>query len=303
MPRNVYTTSDSTNLRKITANGSSVWSVTTFNSATDGLCVDIVGNVWCGGYDNEFRKFDANGNQLWVFYNVDTVHCLCVDNQGNAYSGDRNAWVKKVDPNGNEIWVNTSASDYVFGVAVDTNYNVYSGTRGNFVRKIDSAGGLVWSYNNGTNVYDLALDTSGNVYFTGLDGTKKLDNDGNLVWSSVLHDGLSLAADNFYHYTGGLDNNLKKCNNADGSEVWNYAIGEYVDGVSVDPEGYVYEGDRGNKLRKIDSGGILVWTKGTFTQKIRTVKSDPGAISAGFWVPFVSQVTFRFRNDDGGLGT
>jgi hypothetical protein len=157
---------------KYSPDGNQLW-VARYNGPGDNndwaraLIVDNSGNVYVSGvtgysdggstkYDYATVKYAPDGNQLWVArYNAlqsrytppETLAALAIDNSGNVYlAGNKYSgvtswdydWVTiKYDPNGNQLWV--------------TDYNGPA--------------------NNTDEIYDLAIDNSGNVYVTGWSAT------------------------------------------------------------------------------------------------------------------------------------
>jgi outer membrane protein assembly factor BamB len=71
---------------------------------------------------------------------------------------------------------------------------VYTTSFDDTVRKIDSDGNQVWSFTGHTrDVYAVAVDSSGNVYSGSSDDTvRKIDSDGNQVWSFTSNTGIVL---------------------------------------------------------------------------------------------------------------
>ena len=107
--------------------------------------------------------------------------------------GENDVFVCKYDPDGNYLWAKTTGGasyDDSYAIAVDRNGNVYySGTfrdivdadpgpgehfisapsnNGSFLIKLDTSGQFQWAWvGDRTNVFDIAVDPSNNVYFTG----------------------------------------------------------------------------------------------------------------------------------------
>ena len=169
-------------------------------------------------------KYNSAGYQQWVArYNGpgnagDTAYALAVDLSGNVYvtgqsmgSGTNVDYATiKYDTNGNELWVARynglgNNSDAAFAIDLDSSGNVYvtgtslgSSTGMDYTTiKYDTNGNQLWvkSYNGGGNYFDraedLAIDSSDNVYVTGLStglatfgdyATIKYDSNGNQLW-------------------------------------------------------------------------------------------------------------------------
>ncbi len=151
-------------------------------------------------YDYATIRYYPNGDTAWVRkYNgpgnsEDIAGFIAVDGSDNVYvtgasygSGTNNDYCTiKYDASGNELWVKryngpTNNHDVAWGIAVDGSGNVYvtgyswsSGTNYDYTTiKYDTNGNELWVQiyngpgNSTDNVYDIAIDGSGNVYVTG----------------------------------------------------------------------------------------------------------------------------------------
>ncbi|NEO89212.1 MAG: PEP-CTERM sorting domain-containing protein [Moorea sp. SIO3G5] len=202
-----------------------------------GTTTGNLGGPVVGGDDAYFIKLDSNGNTLlskqYGTDQFDTAFGIDVDNEGNIYtggytSGDIGAvnagsddpYVAKFDSNGNQLWAKQFGTPYfdeLYGLAADNNGNVFAtgfttdklgeqhaGLYDGWLTKFDSNGNQLWIEQFGTSNYDfawdLALDSSGNVYSTGftlgsLGGPNagyydaflvKYDTDGNQLWTQQI---------------------------------------------------------------------------------------------------------------------
>ena len=166
-------------------------------------------------------------------------------------NGNRDRYLAKFNSTGDFRWSEQFGSnvlDYGWGVAADADGNAYVtgstdgslvgqnvGRRDLFVQKYDSVGNLQWTHQDGTAFDDVpqgaSVDIDGNLYITGytqngsLDGgvpqnydafARKLDSDGNVLWTSQLRSsggdyGLGVAADpsGGVHITGRTNGSLE----------------------------------------------------------------------------------------------
>lgn len=209
---------------KINSAGARQWTATYDSGAGDqpyGLALDSNGDVIILGrrmFSSWFvAKLDGDdGSRRWI-QAIGTsparFNALTVDSLGNTYvagaaSGFR---VLKLDVNGVQQWSLTSGTGEAQVIEVDSGGNVYAAGSGFKVVKYNSAGVQQWlSAYGGTgamSVYDLDLDTTGNLYLTGSRRaqnedflTLKLDGTGAQQWGAVYDGGswdlgLSLAVD------------------------------------------------------------------------------------------------------------
>lgn len=201
---------------------------TTGNVYVTGISVNVDTNF---DFDYATIKYDTNGNQLWVARydngGNDVPSKVVLDSSGNIYvtgtslqGGHSEYATIKYNPNdGSALWVarNAGVAAGARDVAVDLSGNVYV-TGGscdpinqfscsNFgyatIKYSSSNGTQIWMkmYRNGTSgsdgAYALSLDTSGNIYVTGLSfngatpdyATLKYDSDGNQVWINRYDNG------------------------------------------------------------------------------------------------------------------
>jgi len=200
---------------KLNSSGETVWN--TFMGSSDqtdygyGIAVDESGNAYVAGYSNA-----TWGTPLQPF------------------AGNTDAFAVKLNSNGETEWttfMGSSDHDWGTSIALDGSANVYVAgisydTWGHpvkdhfpnviedgFVAKLTSSGATVWNtfvgYNSRDEVWDMALDTDGNIFLTGTTmqawsqgwGTPvnpfssssgdevfvvKLDNSGETVWHTYM---------------------------------------------------------------------------------------------------------------------
>jgi len=184
--------------------------------AGDGIYVtgethgDLAGTGSAGYRDVFIRKYDTDGNEVWVSqfgteYD-DSGISIAADASGNTYvtgytkadmagpnSGYKDVFIAKHDPSGNMIWTRQFGSkgdDIGIGIAVDSSGNTYvtgytkadlagtdSGSKDVFIAKYDRNGNLLIKQfgSEGEDAGSgIAVDSSGNNYIAG-------DTDGDLA--------------------------------------------------------------------------------------------------------------------------
>lgn len=189
------------------------------------IAVDSSGNAYVtGGSNSDYTtiKYDPNGSQLWVACyngptnNLDWAKAIALDNLGYIYvtgfsrngSENKDFATIKYDPNGNQKWVarydgHLNSNDEAQDIALDSLGNVYVTGYSTWAYydyttiKYDPNGNEKWValYNGSGNyndcAYDIAIDSSSNVYVTGYTcsvttaddyGTIKYDTNGNQKW-------------------------------------------------------------------------------------------------------------------------
>ncbi len=260
-------------LAKCDASGTILWNRTWGGSGVDkafGVATDKSGYIYLAGYTESFgavggrdaflAKYDPSGTSLWnrtwvgagdneIFYDVAT------DGSGYVYLTGEGAVVDsgllaKYDSSGTSLW-NRTLVGVGYGVATDGSGNTYIavtdtilGNEDAYLLNYDSSGTQQWNrtYNGFMDDFgrDVAVDGSGNVYFTG------------------------------YTFYDAYDVFLSKYDPS-GTSLWNRTwAGPETDfgiGVSVDANGNAYIAgssdsftiDQQGILLKYDPSGTLLW--------------------------------------------
>ncbi len=207
------------------------------------LAVDSAGNIISAGYfnstvnfslsgttsnltalgisDNYVAKYTPSGNLLWAFRTGGTAaelpHSVVVDGSDNIYLAG--------------YFSNTTDFDPGTGVVSRTS----AGWRDAYLAKYTSSGAFSWvtTFGSVTNdeAFDLALDSSRNVYVTG------------------MFEGTINAGGNNLTSAGGQDIFLAKFDN-NGNHLWSYAMG----GTGAD-QGYALHADKADNI----------WVTGAFS--------------------------------------
>jgi len=252
----------------------------TFNAGT-GSKNFMANGPFSGQYPDIFLiKMDANGNLIWGDQMggefSDVANAIAVDSSGNAYITGYFSRTANFDPQ-------SSSGGGTFDL-------VSHGRSDIFAAKYTSAGALAWADGMGSNDTNtnhrnmgrsIAVDSSGNVYITGVfagvsdfdpgagvydlttpgltsDFIEKLNSSGGFVWaeqigSSFDNSGLSLAL--------GPDGSIYTLAYFEGTIQANPGAGAQKS-LSASPDNNGDQGTRTNLLmEKLTNSGNLVWAK------------------------------------------
>lgn len=279
-------------ITKLDSGGNFVWSKSIggpLHEEGKSITVDSAGNVYSTGYFNATVDFDPGAG----VYNLTSA-------------GGLDVYIVKLDSGGNFVWSKSfggADSDFALSIALDPSgvgniyttgvfndtvdfnpdsgvFNLFSsGSYDMFLSKLDASGNFLYAKTIGgismDHAYSIALDTSGNVYITGLYAATvdfdpdslgsfiltsagsfdifilKMDASGNFVWAKSLGGtgsdwGLAIAID--------LGGNI-------------YTTGYFSGGIAdFDPGPGVFNlssvgGIRDIFISKLNTSGNFVWAK------------------------------------------
>jgi hypothetical protein len=276
-----------------------------------------LGGTNAGNFDTYLRKWDSNGQEVWMTQvggaGNDLARSVAVDASGNAYvsgvvtssSGTTNvisAIVRKFDSNGQELWSTYAGiprNDYGEAVALDASGAAYvtgyfhndSNRYDAYLAKIDSSGNKLWDRRMGTEEndqsYAVAVDSAGDVYISGTTL-------GSLGGPSI----------------GYRDAFVVKFD-SDGQEIWRTQLGTpssdesraividvsdniYISGQTSGDFGGANAGEADAFIAKLNSDGNTLWVAQVGTSETDAVW---GMAIDGFGDPYITGDT---RGDFGG---
>lgn len=126
------------------------------------ILVDEKGNYYLGRIQNgnnlpSLEKYDSYGNRIWfrnqlksTLFNGSIIK-IVKDNNGNIYSIDSLGKVFKNDSLGNDAeWTHTFGSFFMRDITIDIDGNIYA-VGNNILKKLNPDGDVLWTYQIGTN--------------------------------------------------------------------------------------------------------------------------------------------------------
>jgi uncharacterized delta-60 repeat protein len=286
-------------------------------------CVLLTGSIFPGKLfaqtvtEDWVARYDGPGNYH------DWAEAMAVDDSGNVYVtgrsvGSGTGWdyaTIKYAPDGNQLWAaryngTANADDRAWAIAVDSSGNVYvTGGINNFglgvdgdcgTVKYDPNGNELWvaTYDGPAAGHDIALDSTGNVFITGLGfgtttaydyATIKYDTNGNELWvatydgqgqgeeiSRDVAEAIAIDSSGNVYVTGETGSQIGqesddyvtvKYDGVDGNEVW---VARY--------DGAANSGDEAKAIAVDSSGNVYVTGRSTGSgthYDYATVKYDP----------------------------
>lgn len=296
------------------------------NSSGDVYVAAQTASAGAGSNDGWIGKFDSQANEQWqrTLGSTDSeqLNGIGLDSSGNVYvsgysqgvgAGNYDGIVAKYNSSGTLQWQRTlggSLQEFFVGSTVDSSGNVYisgqtsstgEGSYDALFVKYNSSGTLQWQRilgDTNSNVgRGAALDSSGNVYFSGQDVATstmviKYNSSGTLQWQRAVGqgDGNDVAVDssgNVYcvgeYNPGGPDFKITKHNSSGTFQFQKIHGGSSAcegEGICVDSSGNVYAvGNIGGNVLiiKYNSSGTLQWQRtlgGTGTDEGYAITHD-----------------------------
>ena len=228
--------------------------------------IDLSGNIYIADANNQvIRKVDTSGNISTIAGNqsyssggddgpatsagLSSPTGVTVDNSGNLYIADtNNGAIRKVNTSG---IITTFASGFNTpnDVAVDISGNVYvADTGNNKVFKIDTSLNQTLLTDNLSSPQGITVDISGNVYIAD-------------TYNSVIRKVTATGTVSTFAGTVGTFGSA-----GDGGQATSAELNAPQD-ITIDISGNIYIADTwGNKIRKINSSGIISTYVGNGTQ-------------------------------------
>jgi hypothetical protein len=152
-------------LIKYDSDGNILWTITSTGYISK-IAVDSNGNIYFSD-DEAFKKCDTNSNLIWQNTDITSVRSIVVDSNNNIYI-DESAKIYKFTSDGELIWIiYPPPHNSIRGaMAIDDEDNIYVGTQydNNELQVYNSYGALLYTLIGNNYTYDIAVDSSHNIY-------------------------------------------------------------------------------------------------------------------------------------------
>lgn len=192
---------------KLDSDGNQIWNATFGGANGDygyGIALNSADELYVGGYTSSFGaernefvilKYDGDGGIQWnVTTNEESSGVntgIAIDLSDNIYvlgygpvgEETKDIYLLKFDSNGNRNWetnLETTGDDAAYSIAIDSVQNIFVAGKTNFqskggddlwIIKFNSTGKHIWNTSFGKDnddcAYDLAFDSSNNIYLAG----------------------------------------------------------------------------------------------------------------------------------------
>ena len=285
-------------IRKIDADGGTVWTTASLGATINDLVTDPDGNVYAlVGGNGEVHKYNTDGGEVWVHDDTLTstdstvARRLAVDVDRNVYVV-HSPYISKLDSDGVQLWEHEH-TETIGALAHAAEGFLYVGVSINsFILKFDTDGNEItdgFPAQGGTqhNPRGMAAEPSdwfyvGNSSSSGTDSTHKFASSGAVAWSfdSGNANAYGIAVDDDQNlYVSGNDGTSPGVFKIDaaGGEVWFAATDGLPLCIAVDPDHNVFAGiGTSNRLYKFDSEGNELWQNNDPTGSVNGVGVVPG---------------------------
>jgi outer membrane protein assembly factor BamB len=225
------------------------------------------GVVYVGSNDKNLYALDARtGAQIWKFTTGDVVQTGPIVSNGMVYFGsyDKNFYALKAS-DGTMVWKFTTG-DGITSSPTLSNGNIYFGSYDGYIYSLDAAtGSLVWKFNTGGNVIFTSASVAGGKVFTASAGggyIYAIDQvTGTQIWKTPIQVFGSLAVSDNMVFAGGFDGNVYGLSATDGSQVWKFTTGNFIESSPAIANGVVYIGSFDDNIYALDgTDGTKLWS-------------------------------------------
>ncbi len=235
---------------RLSANGSTVWTVTTEDEVWASPKQGPDGTIYIGSRDRTFYAINpATGTVRWRFVtDGEIVSSAAIASDGTVYVASADDRLYALTPAGAERWRFTGAGgDLVASPAVARNGTIYIGSRDGRFYAVSSTGSLLWSRAVGNEVISsAALAANGSSFVASRDGhLAGFSAAGDPLWPALQLDGTTFGSPALDAagtlYIGTLAGNLYAVNTTTGRIAWTYRAEAAVWGsTSIGDNGQLY---------------------------------------------------------------
>lgn len=234
------------------------------------------GYIYISGLDEDVKKFDMNGNEVWsselapIGENTRGYTISYSQNHDILYVGTRDS-LNRIDPEtGDVVWYKDDEIDARDSDVDEETGDVFFGGRNNDVYRISTDGDEIWRDYNGKNIGSVVYNQETQDLFVGRSGSGFYYKYtwGGEVWSNQLENGdvNSLETQGDILYVGSDDGDLKAIDHtvSDSDEIepiWTKTESRgIVDLTYNEDNGHLFYTVEYNDLKEIDDEQNEVWS-------------------------------------------
>jgi hypothetical protein len=281
-----------------------------FEGTVNSVDVDLSGNFYGAGDDWTVRKFNALGEEQWVYRHNYPLNFVKADKNGNVYIADTNRTLKKLNPYGVEQWscsiTNTTGivTDLMVNskgvIIVSITYFYTSGSK-DYLVKISPEGTLLKTMEIGTSGVLRKLHLWDDNTVLAFDKLYDIDALRSVRYFSAVKTAFGVHGD----FICGIDGStIKVFNKHSGGQVRSFGVADinissfYLRAVQG-PDGAIYAWDKEKTLVKLSLEGNEIW-RYQARDNIADVKIDDEHsiyLATGYYIERLTQ-TFGIKGYD-----
>ncbi|MCB1217143.1 PQQ-binding-like beta-propeller repeat protein [bacterium] len=217
-------------LHAVNPDGSGKWTYTSGNDIISGPVIDMNNRIYFGSRDDMVHCVNPDGSLAWSYLTGNEIRgCIALGRDGSVYAASQDENLYAITPNGNLKWTASIGQQQLQSPLVGADGNIYISASSGLVFCFDPAGNQLWSINHGAHPNGtISADNDGFIYVNRGNGLRKIDDDGNTIWTFNTADWVSCAASvdaagNVYF---SCRNGNAYCLDSAGNLVWSASIGD-----------------------------------------------------------------------------